>query len=95
MPTYVWRCSSCGHELEHGCQMAERDKTLECPVCHALMIRLIGAPAVVVKDFHGESLKHPGVKNKKIIYQEDISVPRGYGDTLKRERDEAKRKAGV
>jgi putative FmdB family regulatory protein len=42
MPTYDYRCESCGHRLEHF-QSADSPKIVDCPKCSKpTLVRLIG-----------------------------------------------------
>src|SRR4051812_8422495 len=48
MPTYEYRCKSCGHELE--VQQSFTDSALtECPVCHGELRKVFGNIAVTFK----------------------------------------------
>ena len=48
MPTYEYRCKSCGHELE--VQQAFTDPSLtECPECHGQLRKVFGNVAVTFK----------------------------------------------
>jgi len=48
MPTYEYRCKSCGHELE--VQQSFTDASLtECPVCHGELRKVFGNIAVTFK----------------------------------------------
>ena len=48
MPTYEYRCKSCGHELE--VQQSFTDASLtECPECHGELRKVFGNVAVTFK----------------------------------------------
>lgn len=35
MPTYAHQCSACSHEFDDWCSIAERNRPVDCPKCHA------------------------------------------------------------
>jgi putative FmdB family regulatory protein len=46
MPTYEYRCSDCGHQLERFQFMSEQPLGKgDCPVCHGDVVRLISGGA--------------------------------------------------
>lgn len=48
MPTYDYRCSSCGHTFELR-QAFDADPVTVCPKCHQEVRRLFHAPAIIYK----------------------------------------------
>mgnify|MGYP000966758063 CR=1 FL=1 len=48
MPTYVYRCSKCGHQLETVQRMTE-DPLKDCPQCDGELVRLLFPPGIVFK----------------------------------------------
>lgn len=48
MPTYVYRCSACGHEFEQFQKMADDPLTI-CPACGGEIHRVIHPVGVVFK----------------------------------------------
>lgn len=48
MPTYVYRCSSCGHEFEQFQKMSDDPLTI-CPACGGEIHRVIHPVGVVFK----------------------------------------------
>lgn len=47
MPTYQYRCASCGAEFDHWRWSAERDAPLACPACGAPAARVPVLPGGV------------------------------------------------
>jgi putative FmdB family regulatory protein len=47
MPTYEYRCESCGHHFERFQSMSE-DPIRTCPSCGGPVCRIIGAGAAVI-----------------------------------------------
>ncbi len=73
MPTYDYRCASCGHELELFQSMSEAPKK-KCPSCGTQKLeRLIGTGAGIIfkgsgfyqTDYRSESYKKGAEKDKK------------------------------
>ena len=52
MPTYVYRCRSCGRQFEHLEKMSSRTKTRKCPACGGRAERQISGGAGFL--FRGE-----------------------------------------
>ena len=48
MPTYQYRCTECGHDLE-AVQSFTDDALTECPVCHGRLRKVFGAVGIVFK----------------------------------------------
>ncbi len=48
MPTYHYRCTSCGHEFDQFQKFSD-DPLTECPDCHQRIKRVIGNVGVVFK----------------------------------------------
>ena len=48
MPTYEYRCKSCGHELE-AVQSFTDDSLTECPACGGLLRKVFGSIGITFK----------------------------------------------
>jgi putative FmdB family regulatory protein len=73
MPTYEYRCRSCGHELEHF-QSMTTDPLTDCPECEKPDLeRLIGAGAGLIfkgsgyyqTDYRSDAYKADAKKDKE------------------------------
>ena len=66
MPTYDYKCKSCGYTFEHFQSMTEQQLT-ECPLCKGELKRLIGAglgPIFKGSGFYETDYKHkPAAKS--------------------------------
>ena len=61
MPTYDYKCTSCGHMFEHFQSMTE-DPLTECPVCKGYVKRMIGAGLAPI--FKGSGFYETDYKKK-------------------------------
>jgi putative FmdB family regulatory protein len=75
MPTYEYRCESCGHQFEHFQSMSAKPLR-KCPACKKdKLIRLIGSGAGIIfkgsgfyqTDYRSESYKKGQTSEKEII----------------------------
>lgn len=65
MPTYEYRCASCGHEFERVQRMSE-DPINECPQCHqATAKRMISQGNFILKGSGWYADLYSGSSNKK------------------------------
>lgn len=70
MPTYDYKCTSCGQMFEHFQSMTE-DPLTECPVCKGYVKRLIGAGLVPI--FKGSGFYETDYKRKSSTKNSTIS----------------------
>lgn len=77
MPTYVYRCTSCGHQFERTQKMSD-DPVTDCEVCDGAVTRLLFAPAIHFKGsgFHNTDY---GTKRRPVGGEADSSSG-GSGD---------------
>ena len=62
MPTYDYRCESCGETVELSRKINQRDWAAKCDRCMDNMIRLPAAPGLV---FKGPGFYQTDYKNKR------------------------------
>ncbi|MHA2018655.1 MAG: FmdB family zinc ribbon protein [Promethearchaeota archaeon] len=73
MPTYHYRCSSCGHQFNKYSSISSYKKELECPICHNVAKLTISGgsgvifkgPGFYVNDYKKNSSKTSGKSKKK------------------------------
>jgi len=96
MPTYDYRCSHCGHELELFQSISESPKR-KCPECGTLKLRRVIGPGagIIFKgsgfyqtDYRSESYKKGAEAEKKA--REDAPKP----DAKSKEKKSKEKKSG-
>ncbi len=62
MPTYKYRCSSCGYEFEQFSSISSYSRELECPICgHTAHVMITGGSGLI---FKGSGFYITDYKNK-------------------------------
>lgn len=86
MPTYIYRCQACGHEIEHVEKITSRRKTRRCPVCGERAERQISGGAGFL--FKGEGFyitDYRSAEYRKKEKAESGKAESGKDDTAKKE----------
>ena len=88
MPTYDYKCKSCGHKFEY-LQNITAEPLANCPECGGTLHRLIGAGAGLI--FKGSGFYITDYRKDKSDYNRQKSSKEEKGSGEKKEKKESKK----